>query len=347
MASGIKEGLITYQTLNNQKRQERQFNALHGVSGYDESDNPIYTAEEEQKRSYQNKLIKNQAEQYDPNSESSQRASGLLREATGKDYGDMSASEIKEYAPILNQSQKGDVATEMARDRIAKQKESRDLKDSEGLNKRFGLLQADLDANKSRGGNMAKNQSRVDNADRLITLGHDSGGNIRNLDSREMEELAIGLQSMLSPGGTGSVSQVEALVPHTNVGKFNSVKEWLINDPQGAGQQKFVEKMMHTVEREREVALNQVRAAQSSRLGAYGDLYKKDPDRYKRILTNYQFTPETIDENGQYVAQKLAPGLLNKSEDDAKDPKIAEWAKQHSMDYGQAAAIIEKRRAGK
>jgi len=153
-------------------------------------------------------------------------------------------------------------------------------------------MQDDLDPNKGRGSNLALNQRRLDQADRLKALVTEGNGDVRNLDRRQMEELAIGLDSMLSGGGHGAESQVKALVPSTAWGDGAKLKEWLSNDPQGTNQVAFVRRMLETVDRERSVAAYQIKSAQIKRLGAHSGLKERNPERYYAILNNYGISPD-------------------------------------------------------
>ncbi len=145
-------------------------------------------------------------------------------------------------------------------------------------------MKDDLDPNKARGGNMASNQKRIDNADRvnaLLAQVHN------NPDPRQMEELAISTQALLSSSGSPAAEQVKALIPHTAMGSAQAFKEWLMNDPQGTNQQEFVKRMADTVQREQEVARGQVQKAQKARLSAYGKFKDADPDTYNSIMNSY------------------------------------------------------------
>lgn len=184
-------------------------------------------------------------------------------------------------------------------------------------------MQNDLDPNKARGGNMAKNQAQVDQADRLKGLYTEANGDIRNLDSRQMEELAIGMNKMLSGSSSGSVTQVQALLPHTVVGSATKLKEWLMNDPTGTDQVKFVQRMAETVEREREIAQGQVKAAQIQRLSAYDKLKGRDPERYQQLLNSYGIEESDMDEKGRYKPPVRGPSESAGSGDKVKvvDPQ--------------------------
>lgn len=193
--------------------------------------------------------------------------------------------------------------------------------------KRFLLLKDDLDPNKARGGNMSFNQKKVDQAERLEGLIYGSSGNINNLDSRQIEELAIGLNSMLSNSSSSAVSQVEALVPKTVIGNAQKLKEWLSNDPQGTNQVAFVKRMAETVGREKEIAGEQVKKAQIARLAAHSHLEKADPLGYQRILQSYGIDPSEI-KDGKYVPKekKQPPGNEQTPPIQTKKTHEIDWA---------------------
>lgn len=181
-------------------------------------------------------------------------------------------------------------------------------------------LKQDLDPNAARGGNFAMNQKRVDQADRLMGLIKDSSGNISNLDSRQTEELAIGLNSMLSGSGQGSANQVAALVPSTVRGDANKLKEWLTNEPTGSDQQAFVQRMADTVQRERDIAANQVKNVQLARLAAHSGLQQKAPDLYANVIHGYGIDDNDLTnfQKQQMVAMQKrnqAPGLAHEGDD--------------------------------
>lgn len=252
----------------------------------------------------------------DPSSPQS-KAAQQMAQATGfkGDVSKLTAAKYKQFSPLLSKMMetKQRSADRQAllgqRDEIAKQRgEDRANKLNDDL---VMKMQGDMDPNKARGGNLAKNQAQIDQADRLKGLYTESGGDLRNLDSRQMEELAIGMNKMLSGSSGGSTSQVEALLPHSIRGDSQKLKEWLLNDPKGADQQKFVARMAETVEREREIAQKQVRHAQAQRLSAYSKLKQSDPERYKQVLNAYGIDDSDIDEKGQYKEPTKAPAMGN------------------------------------
>jgi hypothetical protein len=171
-----------------------------------------------------------------------------------------------------------------AQDIAARNKDKFDAKTEAQVNKWTSQMKDDLDPNKARGGNLASNQKRVDNAQRIEALLSQVHN---NPDPRQMEELAISSQALLSSSGTPAAEQVKALIPHTAMSSANAFREWLTNNPTGTGQQEFVKRMAETVEREKDLANQQVQKAQRQRLSAYGRFKDADPETYNAILNSY------------------------------------------------------------
>jgi hypothetical protein len=197
------------------------------------------------------------------------------------------ARKSREEIASGNRDMRQAIADAANKDRALRQKELSASKQESQVNKWMNSMKDDLDPNKARGGNMAFNQRKVDQAERLSGLIHDTHGNIANLDSRQIEELAIGLNSMLSNSNSSAVSQVEALVPKTAIGNSTKLQEWLSNNPTGVNQIAFVQKMADTVEREKNIASSQVKKAQRQRLAAYEKFKQAAPDEYNQLLNSY------------------------------------------------------------
>lgn len=156
-------------------------------------------------------------------------------------------------------------------------------------------LKKDLDPDAGRTGNFGQVSAKVLASDRLKTLvdSYKDG----NLPPQQMEELALGLSNMLAGSGGASRSQVEALVPHTWTGQKANVQQWLLNEPTGADQQKFVQAMIHTVEREKETANNQLNTIREQRLSAHKQYAKMDPEGFRSQLQSYGLNPDDYDQN--------------------------------------------------
>ena len=183
-------------------------------------------------------------------------------------------------------------------------------------------LKADLDPNGGRAGNMGQNQKRVDAADRLEGLLKQTGG---NPDQRQMEELAIGAQNMLS-NGNGSAEQVKSLVPSSAWGDSKKLYEWFSNNPTGTDQQAFVSRMGDTIAREKQIAGDQVKTAQVQRLAAHQALKQQNPDVYGSVLQSYGIDPANI-KNNRYESPAMSGGGFH------PDASAAlQWAKNNPND---------------
>lgn len=253
----------------------------------------------------------------DPNSQESKVAQDLAislgmspEQAKG-----LTAAKFKDFSPALEQRY---TIAQRSKDRelqysaMKQNKEDamqarKEATDDKTYDRLTSQLKDDLDPNKGRSGNMAFNQKKIDQAERLEGLMKDSKGSVSNLDSRQVEELAIGLNSMLSNSSSSAVSQVKALVPSTAIGDAMHLKEWLMNDPTGVNQTAFVKRMAETVEREKEIAGEQVKKAQVQRLSAYNALKKARPDEFNAIVSAYGIDPQKdIDgTSGQFISKRM------------------------------------------
>lgn len=100
-AQGIKEGLIGLQTINAQKKQQQQFNVLHGTQE-DEQGNLQYKPEIEQqmqqKRQVESQQLKRSQEEADPESLASKNAQATGRGLLAKSLG-LSPQDAQKYIP--------------------------------------------------------------------------------------------------------------------------------------------------------------------------------------------------------------------------------------------------------
>lgn len=179
--------------------------------------------------------------------------------------------------------------------------ESQYDKDAKALNK-------DLDkgwASRSGAGVVQQKIVQAEAAEVLLEQGrHQPGG----LDSRQIEELAQTTARLLG-GGASASARVEALIPHTWLGKAQTLNEFISNSPQGAEQQEFVARMAETVDREKKKAMEQKSAYQTELLPAHSRLKKTNPELFDSIL------------DGKHIPQKYW----------AQPPEVSETAKAPSF----------------
>jgi len=155
---------------------------------------------------------------------------------------------------------------------------------------RLSKLSDSLDPSKQRQGAFGISKQGFDRAERLesLALAVPAG----QLDSRQIEELAIGLNAMLSGSSVGAQSQVEALVPKSALGNAMKLKEWLMNEPTGLKQQKFVKRMLDSIAREKSTFADQILRTQKSRIAPYADLENSHPDAFESVLRSNGVDPD-------------------------------------------------------
>lgn len=116
-----------------------------------------------------------------------------------------------------------------------------------------------------------------------------------NLDQRELKELAIGMNSLLQGSNISAQQQVKALTPKTVWGDANKLAEWLTNDPKGTQQQKFVQRMLNDVRREKQVTQNQVYDYLIKKVSKYNTIREKYPSDWEDIIRSQGINPERYD----------------------------------------------------
>lgn len=158
-----------------------------------------------------------------------------------------------------------------------------------------------------RSGQAGVIQGKINSAEAaqaLIDQGETQEG---GLDSRQIEELAQSTARLLG-SGTQASARVEALVPHTLLGKTQTLKEWLSGEPKGQEMQAFVDRLKETISREKSLAEDQQRKYQIEGLGQFGGLKKRNPQLFNEILQSKGISPEMIDEKGRYKKQSVPSG---------------------------------------
>lgn len=199
---------------------------------------------------------------------------------------------------------------------------------------RIAKMSEALDPSKQRQGAFGVSKQVFDRAERLQSLaGAFPDG---NLDSRQIEELAIGLNSMLSGSNTGAQAQVASLVPKTIIGNATKLKEWLVNDPQGTSQQAFVQRMLGSVEREKQTASDQIKRTQLSRLTPFAGLEKDDPESFNATLQSFGIEPSEYQEFKK-GGRKPASAVVKSGEDASGKIKVSNGKETLLIDPADAA----------
>jgi hypothetical protein len=179
------------------------------------------------------------------------------------------------------------------------------------LDKALKDLGSDFDPNGGRAGEMGKNQARVNAANRVITLGRDpSTGQARDLTPNQMPEMAQSVASLISGGGAGAQAQIEHLLPRSYSRDVAGILQFMTNEPQGAGQRAFVQQMLETADRERNVATQAVQQAAAQRIGKHQMLIQRNPQEAARALQSYGYDldPKDLSVRPSAPAAAVQPG---------------------------------------
>jgi hypothetical protein len=192
------------------------------------------------------------------------------------DFNSMSAQGIKQLLPMVDMSIKMDMM------KVEKQK-ARQLKEETDTNKRFGTLAktltSELSGNRTSFGKAANTYASAEKLQKLV-----EGRDLNDLDNREVAEIARSLDGILS-SGQPTVSGMKKLIPDTAMANAEKLTEYLLNERKGARLGNFLDQMMHTVEREKDLANEQIQRGQKRILAGYSDLKTKNPDRWNELLT--------------------------------------------------------------
>lgn len=190
------------------------------------------------------------------------------------------------------QKQQMDMAQQMMKqDEIDPMKQyTLGLREDQYKNKRITDMGNDLDWNKnvrSAYGVTAQGFHRAERIEGLVNQYKDL-----NLDTREMSELAIGLNAMLQGSNQSAQKQVAELIPKSAIGNVQKLQEWLTNEPKGLNQQKFVQRMLNDVKREKEVMQKQLLRDARAKLSKYPDVEKNYPQEWGEMLQSWGIDAE-------------------------------------------------------
>lgn len=210
-----------------------------------------------------------------------------------------------------------------------KQQSDQDKKDSLELDNYLGKTWS------ARSGAAGATQAKINAAEAAEKLIEQAKTQKGGLDSRQIEELAQSTARTLG-GGTSASARVEALVPHTFWGKAQSLNEWLTNEPKGADQQAFVDRMADTISREKALAQQQKQSYQTEGLAARSGFRQRNPEQFNSILRQRGLDPDKVDApqtpqpQGQAPAQQYAPDVV-------------QYAQKHNITPDQANKIKQGR----
>lgn len=178
---------------------------------------------------------------------------------------------------------------------------------SKDAEKSFQAMQHDMNGTGARSGELGANQRRINGAGRLEKLARDSNGDVNNLTPQQMQELATGLQALITTGGH-STTEIEHLKPESYVGHMQDFLQKLTNTPRGADQQAFTKNILDTIAREKQASVDSNTEMRTSLLPNYAHLRKADKARFDSMLKGFGVDPATIDDNGLAVTPSKGAG---------------------------------------
>lgn len=222
-----------------------------------------------------------------------------------------------------NNATRKDIAETNAQARSDAMSDKADQKQTENDNKDAMKLNDTLDKGwAARGGQAGIVQDKLNSADRAQALLDQGKNQPDGLDSRQIEELAESTSRLIG-GSAAASARVAALIPHTLMGRAQTLKEFLSNKPSGQQMQEFTSRLEETINREKQVAQDQKLSFQVGALAAHKRLRESNPDLYNEILSSKGIDPSMIDEKGQYKKPGSSTGPLGDTT--VKDGKNYRW----------------------
>jgi hypothetical protein len=102
----------------------------------------------------------------------------------------------------------------------------------------------------------------------LINIYGDSPKDLNKIPPQQIEEVVLAFQNLLSPGQP-SEKETHALLPKSAVGSGSAALNWLLNNPGGTNQGKFLKLIYTTIKREKATAQAQIKREYYRRIDAY------------------------------------------------------------------------------
>lgn len=280
-----------------------------------------------------NEQIANQ--QNDPNSSVSQAAKTLYKKVTGSDAPDSwSAADLAKvdpifahYAQIQSQNEtKKEIAKQRAQQASQFHEEMNFRKDQAQQNKDNADFEhmvtkgtGEIASSRSPFGRAANRVQQAENLEGIINQYDDRNG----LDSRQIAEIATGLNSMLS-NGASTISGTEHFIPKTALGSAAKIEEFISGLPVGVQQKEFVDRLAETIAREKRIANGQMLSTQGKIFSGWAHLKEKYPDRYNQTLKEM--------------------GVPSEADGYTKD--VMDYSKKHGITPDEALALKNQRTGG-
>ena len=142
---------------------------------------------------------------------------------------------------------------------------------------------------------------------------------LNDLKQPQVEEIAIGLNSIMQGSNQAAIEQVRGLLPNSIWGDTQKALTWITNNPRGLEQGKFVKVLADTIERENIVMKNQINRTVMQRLSAYPHVEKNSPQEWDTAVRSFNIDPEEYRkarDNGFKDMPSVIPGHDNGATDE-------------------------------
>ena len=137
-------------------------------------------------------------------------------------------------------------------------------------------------------------QVRAQNqAEHLEALIHD---NNFNLSAIPTEELAVGLNRLISGSNRVASERINAVVPQSMQGDWNKIAGYFTGTPKPLEQQKFVKVIYDLIQRQNRVSGAIIRRQRLEALGAGRSIREKFPEDWNNLLGTIKITNKEVDD---------------------------------------------------
>lgn len=306
MAQGIREGMNTFMTLKNQKRQEDQLNGQLMQHGLIKGEDGQYqfSPEEQQKRSLQSQMLQQQAtaatEGAKPDSDRSRQAQGIIEKSLKMKPGELagySEQQLKEFSPNLIGGQKIDLTTAVLNNRNVNQERSYDLR-SESMNlnnhqKALRSITEDKQLNP-----LLTSYQNLENAKQNFIKG--------GATTQEFAELQQAVRSNAGIKGQSGVSErSDTYLKSMGINK-DKFMQFITGDPQSVlkSDPKFAEQILGLVELEQENKRKQAMAQLDKKAAGFKTFYSRPG--MEDYASDFQNTVDQF--RSQFVGHKKESG---------------------------------------